>query len=31
MGGLGLRKLEVMNRACLLKLVWKFKDDGDEY
>jgi hypothetical protein len=20
-----------MNKACLLKLVWKFKDNGDDY
>jgi hypothetical protein len=24
LGGLGLRRLDIMNQACLLKLGWKF-------
>jgi ribonuclease HI len=31
MGGLGLRKLDVMNRACLMKLCWKFQKDSNAY
>ncbi|PNX79184.1 ribonuclease H, partial [Trifolium pratense] len=30
MGGLGLRKLDVMNKACLLKLGWKVQNGSDE-
>jgi hypothetical protein len=30
-GGLGLRKLHEMNKACLLKLGWKYQQDSDEY
>jgi hypothetical protein len=31
MGGLGLRKLNVMNQACLMKLGWKFQTNGEDY
>ncbi|GAU12210.1 hypothetical protein TSUD_01770 [Trifolium subterraneum] len=31
MGGLGLRKLDVMNQACLIKLGWKLQSGGEEY
>jgi hypothetical protein len=31
MGGLGLRNLEVMNQACLIKLVWKLSSGAEEY
>ncbi|MCI73016.1 hypothetical protein A2U01_0094280, partial [Trifolium medium] len=30
-GGLGLRKLEVMNRACLMKLGSKLQANSDDY
>ncbi|PNX79213.1 RNA-directed DNA polymerase (reverse transcriptase) [Trifolium pratense] len=31
MRGLGLRKLDVMNQACLIKLGWKLQSGGEEY
>ncbi|MCH83533.1 putative ribonuclease H protein, partial [Trifolium medium] len=31
LGGLGIRKLERMNQACLLKLNWKLQTDSNEY
>ncbi|MCH82551.1 putative ribonuclease H protein [Trifolium medium] len=31
LGGLGVRKLDIMNQACLLKLNWKLQEDNNEY
>lgn len=31
MGGLGLRRLNVMNQACLLKLGWKINTGAKEF
>jgi ribonuclease HI len=31
LGGLGLRKLDAMNQACLLKLGWKLQAGSEEY
>jgi hypothetical protein len=31
MGGLGIRKLDVMNRACLLKLNWKLHSGSEDF
>ncbi|CAJ2675557.1 unnamed protein product [Trifolium pratense] len=31
MGGLGIRNLEIMNQACLLKLGWKIKNDSSDF
>lgn len=29
-GGIGLRRLDMMNKACIIKLGWKMYDKPDE-